>query len=307
MEHKIYYHQIESAAMALFLIRYGEMALKSARTRKRFGKILVENMEGAFVKNKVECIIREEWGRIFIDTNNADIATGILRHMFGIVSFSQVHRVKTERSAISKEAVNILKGIVEGKKTFAVRCRRKGTHDFSSQEMAAWVGEDILEAFQGLSVNLGGPDITVEVEIRDSRAYLFLDRINGPGGFPLGSQGSVVGLIEDGDLQRTNEVMMAFYLLMKRGCRVRPICAFDMKEVKDLEIELNKLDPRMELEFIPLAIGEDKSVDNGLLHNRPLVSARGLEQGLLRSDRPVFYPLIALPDNVLEKYRNAMG
>ncbi len=298
--------------MVCLLVRYGEIALKSIRIRKRFSSALIENIENAFVRTGRDCIVREEWGRIFIETGDPQAAAGILSNMFGIVSFSEVEQVPAEQKVISEKAVELLKGKLDGPATFAVRCRRKGSHKFTSQEMAAWVGSDILDALpdEGLKVNLSAPRHTVEVEIRESRAYVFMDRVPGPGGFPLGTQGYVYGIVEVEDLDRAEEIVLAFYLLMKRGCRVNPGFIFEEGENREkVEIiieHLARFDPKTRANYLPGLIDPDGNVDQEAFPGGgALVSARGLQKGLVKSSPvPVFYPLIALEDEVINAYRD---
>lgn len=82
--------------------------------------------------------------------------------------------------------------------TFAVDARRSAT-DFpvSSMEMNAWVGARIVERF-GLRVDLGSPDLTVRIEVVQGSAYVFVRRLLGPGGLPVGVSGKVVALLSAG-------------------------------------------------------------------------------------------------------------
>ena len=308
-----YYQKSDLTAVVLILIRYGEIALKSHRTRVRFGKDLVQNIENAFAGSGLECIINEERGRIFLETADPTKAGTILKDTFGIVSFSEVTKVKTDRGSISRTAVELLKDRVSQGKTFAVRCRRKGSHEFTSQEMAAWVGEDILDAFQdlGLKVDLTDPSSVVELEIRDGNTYVFLDRVEGPGGFPLGSQGSLTGLVELEDLDDPKNMLVAFYLMMKRGCRLVLNCPFEegkhqqrLEEVLGL---LQRFDPKIKVLYKPGLLTDDEEVvttqGDGV---SAIVSGRDLGRGLLNSEVPIFYPVIGLENGMLDEFHNRM-
>jgi thiamine biosynthesis protein ThiI len=295
--------------VVLILIRYGEMALKSNRTRVRFSKNLVQNIEEAFVQKGLECIIDEQRGRIFLETAEISGARSILRDMFGIVSFSEVVKVKAERDVVSDAAVELLRDREVENATFAVRCRRKGSHKFTSQEMAAWVGEDILNEYkdQAMKVNLSDPRLVVEVEIREGNAYVFLDRIDGPGGFPLGSQGTMTGLVEEEDLNDPKSLLVAFYLMMKRGCRLVLNCAFEESTNKEQLNEvlgiLKRYDPKIRLIYKPDLLRNSIEVQSmegdGVT---AMVSGRGLERGLLISEVPVFYPSMGLNSFMLDGF-----
>ena len=97
---------------------------------------------------------------------------------------------------------------------FAIKCRRVGTHDVSSQEIAAYCGS-VVKNVVDAPVDLSNPDLTIFVEVRDDDAYIFHEKIKGPGGLPLGTQGKVVCLISSGI-----DSPVSAYLMMKRGCEV---------------------------------------------------------------------------------------
>ena len=89
-----------------------------------------------------------------------------------------------------------------------------GDHNFTSQEMAAHCGGIVRKQIQA-PVDLTNPDLTIYVEIRDEKAFIYHKKIPGPGGLPLGTQGKVICLVSSGI-----DSPVATYLMMKRGCEV---------------------------------------------------------------------------------------
>ena len=65
-----------------------------------------------------------------------------------------------------------------------------------------------------IRVDLTNPDTELFVEVRQKKAYNFLEKFSGPGGLPMGTQGRVVALL-DGEASAA-----AAWMIMKRGCRV---------------------------------------------------------------------------------------
>ena len=86
--------------------------------------------------------------------------------------------------------------------------------EFTSQEMAAHCGGVVRNVVLA-PVDLTNPDLTIFVEIREDDAYIYHEKIRGPGGLPLGTQGKVVVLLSSGI-----DSPVAAYLMMKRGCEV---------------------------------------------------------------------------------------
>ena len=104
-------------------------------------------------------------------------------------------------------------GLFSGEESFAIRCRRVGTHEFTSQEMAAYCGAVVVEE-TGAPVNLSHPEFQIYVEVRGDKTYFFHEKIPGLGGLPVGTQGRVVALVSGGI-----DSPVAAFLMMKGMCR----------------------------------------------------------------------------------------
>lgn len=97
---------------------------------------------------------------------------------------------------------------------FAVRVKRAGRHAFTSTGLEKFLGAGLMQHSGAAGVDLRNPDITVRLEVRDSRVYLVVRRIEGLGGFPLGSQDSVMALMSGGF-----DSSVAAWMAMRRGLR----------------------------------------------------------------------------------------
>ena len=196
------------------MVRYGELALKSAPVRREFERALRKNIVDHFAVAGTSCRLRSDRGHLYVEADEASAAIRILRRVFGVTSVSEVVEIATERAAIRAAVLALVGGHMKTGVRFAVRARRTGQHDFTSQELAAALGGDILEAFGDRSpkVDLETPELEVFVEVRDTRTYLYTGREPGPGGLPLGVAGRVAALV-DGP-----RGALGAYLLMKRGC-----------------------------------------------------------------------------------------
>ncbi|NMU75729.1 tRNA 4-thiouridine(8) synthase ThiI, partial [Vibrio parahaemolyticus] len=83
-------------------------------------------------------------------------------------------------------------------KTFVVRAKRRGKHDFTSIELERYVGGGLNQAIESASVKLRNPDVTIKVEVSNDKLNQVLSRHKGLGGFPLGTQEDVLSLISGG-------------------------------------------------------------------------------------------------------------
>ncbi|MFX0096727.1 MAG: tRNA uracil 4-sulfurtransferase ThiI [Candidatus Hodarchaeota archaeon] len=196
------------------ITRYGEIGIKSERTRKRFEKILIKGIHARLRNARKSYNIRKERGRIFIDSPHTGRLYPLLDKIFGIVSFSPAITLSTvELDGVNKGIVDYARNVIVGGMTFAVRARRTGTHPYTSKDIETVAGKAILEAFDHeITVNLSKPDITIHAEIREKKAYIYHEVVNGPGGLPLTTQGKVVCMLSGGI-----DSPVASYLIMKRG------------------------------------------------------------------------------------------
>ncbi len=196
----------------LILVRYGEIALKGKETRKRFENILVSNIKIALNQKNIINKISKEWGRIYIYTNKIKEAINVLKKIFGIISISPSIETISDINSISHKAVNISKENLDEKKSFALRITRTGEQKFKSQDAAVKIGNDIVNATKA-SVDLTNPDFELFIEIRNDKAFLFIEKIKGFGGMPIGSQGNILAFID------TPYAILASWYLMHRGCK----------------------------------------------------------------------------------------
>ncbi len=200
----------------VILVRYGEIAVKSWRIRRKLEKLLLRNIiEGLKIrgldKHVDKCEI--ENGRVIIslkDTGKIRDILETIRKVFGIKSISPSIEIEfRDLHDIVKVCEELWKDVVKDK-SFAVRCRRVGKHNFTSRDVEREVGE-VLRKY-AKKVDLENPEVEIYVEIRNERAYLYDEVIEGPGGLPIGSEGKALALVSGGF-----DSPVAAWLVMRRG------------------------------------------------------------------------------------------
>jgi len=197
------------------LVRYSEIAIKAAASRKKMERLLIYNLRNALERRGIDFHdISKTQGRILIRTPQADAAAIAASRVFGVVSASPAIELDvTGLGDLVRHAAMAWSKLVNGKK-FAVRVRRIGVHNFKSIDVAREVGAALFNSSNG--VDLENPDIELFVEVRYDKAYLYHEVIPGPRGLPLGSQeGKVLGLVSGGI-----DSPAAAWLMMKRGVYV---------------------------------------------------------------------------------------
>jgi thiamine biosynthesis protein ThiI len=275
----------------VILVRYAEVGLKSRGVRTRFERVLVDNMMSLLVRDGVEALVRSDQGRIYVETDQVERACQAVRRVFGVASVSPAWRSSSDMGLMRDKVAEIATSILPDRSTFKIEARRTGTHAYTSMDAARSLGEAVLMAHEarGVKVDIHHPDRTIWVEIRDDKAYIFTDYLDGPGGLPMGSQGRVLARLE-----RERDALAA-WMIMKRGCKVIALAEGDNDAVR-----LARLwDPDMRVE--PL-----RDMEQQLRSNRAsaLVFGYGIEdmeriKGV-HVKAPVFYPLVGMPPEEIE-------
>ena len=103
---------------------------------------------------------------------------------------------------------------LEGR-SFAVRVKRRGNHEFTSQQAERMIGGMFKQGYANNGVSLNSPETTINIEINQDRCYLITDRHTGLGGYPVGSLGSAMSLISGGF-----DSGVATYQAIRRGLKV---------------------------------------------------------------------------------------
>lgn len=246
------------------LVRYGEIGVKSPKVRSRFERRLISN-----IKNLIKGDITIKQGRIFLFPENYEEALESLGKIFGVVSYSPTVQTVTDYDAIKETLTTYVQelvrdGLFSGEQSFAVRCRRVGEHDFTSQEMAAYCGAVVVDE-TGSPVDLSNPDFKIYVEVRDDKTYIFHEKIKGPGGLPIGTQGRVICLVSGGQ-----DSPVATFLMMKRGCAVTilhfnnyPFTGGSLDKVNKIVAKLKEYSSGSKLNFYTVNYGDylQKAVD----------------------------------------------
>ena len=203
-----------------WILRYGELGLKSKIVRRQFQSALSNNMENLAINSQVS-LIQDRIRSMEVVTSNspAEDVENLLCHILGIVA---IDPAKVVSDVI--EPADVAKAILENdelrgqKRTFGVRTKRVGTNaGYSSQEYSRAIGSCMCEQDESLSVNLTNPDIWVRLILEPDKVWQLGDRIVAAGGLPPGVQGDVLCKVTD------EESLLSTFLIMRRGSRIIPV------------------------------------------------------------------------------------
>ena len=202
-----------------FLLKYGEIALKG-KNRRIFEDVLVKKVRQALDRTDGAYEVTKTRGRIFVEAVTAvdeDEVIAALKTVFGIVWICPVVLLDDEGFDRLAEEVVAFVGAQDKdpRFTFKVDARRaRKNYPLHSMEINAALGERLLDAFPNLSVDVHEPQVVIRVEIRE-RINFYMRQIPGPGGMPIGTNGSAQLLLSGGI-----DSPVAGYMVAKRGVTV---------------------------------------------------------------------------------------
>ena len=202
-----------------FLIKYAEIAIKG-KNRYLFEDALVSRINQALKKVEGSFRIRREQGRIYVEAEGEydfDEAVEALQCVFGIVGICPVVMLEDEGfDRLAEEVIHYIDRTCQEKNfTFKINARRaRKNYPLESMEINARIGERVLAAYPGLKVDVHKPDVMINIEIR-SQINLYSTVIPGPGGMPVGTNGSAMLLLSGGI-----DSPVAGYMIAKRGVTI---------------------------------------------------------------------------------------
>ena len=227
-----------------YLIKYGEIGIKG-KNRYMFEDALVrqirhslKDLDGLFHTYKAQ-------GRVYVDCDgdyDGDEVVEALKRVFGIVGICPVVRVEDKGfEELKKDVIAYMDEVYPDKNiTFKVESRRaKKTYPKKSMEINYDLGEAILYAFPEIRVDVHHPDVLLHVEVREE-IYIYSEIIPGPGGMPVGTNGSAMLLLSGGI-----DSPVAGYMVAKRGVELEAVYfhapPYTSERAKEKVIDLARL------------------------------------------------------------------
>lgn len=211
-----------------FVIKlFPEITIKSTSVRKQMTKILRQNLQNLFRRYGISADVQNRWDSLVVIVNREDDAARrqtiqILSHTPGIASALEITEFTFETLDEAYQRVrDAYRERVAGK-TFCVRIKRAGVHEFTSHQAEIYMGGGILKETDARAVSLKDPEVLVLAELRNDKVQVVKQTIKGLGGYPLGSQGEVLSLISGGF-----DSTVASYLMSRRGLKTH-FCFFNL-------------------------------------------------------------------------------
>lgn len=206
----------------IFIVRCGEVALKGMN-KPYFERVLLERIKNS-LKDLPGINAKRSEGLIFVraekDVPEEEVEKRILK-VFGVASLSKALECESTLEDIGRKAVDFALGEIEkrGVKSFKVETKRadKG-FPLTSPEISKRIGAEVLKGCKVLKVDVHDPDMTLQVDVRHERSYIYDSKLRGFGGLPLGTNGKGMVLLSGGI-----DSPVAAWMMAKRGMLIEAV------------------------------------------------------------------------------------
>ncbi|BBN60021.1 tRNA uracil 4-sulfurtransferase ThiI [Hydrogenovibrio marinus] len=200
-----------------FIIKlFPEIMVKGTSVKKKMVSQLHDNLRTQLLRLDDSIELKRFWDKIevFAPEDKRIPVLKVLTQTPGVEQVLEVSQSEADTlDEVAKRVADFALSKIEGK-TFVVRVKRSGTHDFSSFDMERYIGGYLLEHGDAKGVDLHQPDYKVELEYQQNQVNVIAARHRGLGGFPLGTQGEILSLMSGGF-----DSTVASYLTIKRGIK----------------------------------------------------------------------------------------
>lgn len=204
-----------------FIVKlFPEITIKTKPVRQLMTKSLAQNLRNVLRPICAEVKVVNSWDAISVRTpdDTAELVNeAVAQALECVPGISQVQAVKefplTDFDAMVAATLEVWGEALAGK-TFCVRCKRIGDHDFTSIDVERYVGGGLNQQSDAAGVRLKNPELEIRLEIKHNRFYVVENKRPGLGGYPLGTQESVLTLVSGGF-----DSTVAAFQMLRRGVK----------------------------------------------------------------------------------------
>src|SRR5690606_26447548 len=186
----------KSFFMKLLIRPAAEVAIKSKPVRQQQMRQLRQNIRKILVRLDPEIRVDGSWDRVDIEVpEGRGLASPVIDELTRIPGISTIQEIGVfpfvDIADVSAKAIDAYADRLKGK-TFVVRARRLGDHDFRSIVLERAVGGALLQASDARGVDLKNPEMEVRIEVKDDQYHIAHRRHEGAGGYPIGTVETVM-------------------------------------------------------------------------------------------------------------------
>ena len=201
-----------------FIIKYfTEIMIKGTTAKRQMISQVYNNLVNILSKISKDIKVRKFFDKVEVvcpievvaEVRMRLLDTPGIQQILEAVQFDNMNTLDEIKVVVNETMAHEIQG-----KTFVVRCKRMGTQEFKSTHVEQTVGGYMLAMNDTKGVALKGAEYTINLELEFAQLNVITHKHMGMGGFPIGSQGSILSLMSGGF-----DSTVASYLTMKRGIK----------------------------------------------------------------------------------------
>ncbi|WBB05805.1 tRNA uracil 4-sulfurtransferase ThiI [Streptococcus alactolyticus] len=201
------------------MVRYGELSTKG-KNRMRFINKLKQNIKHVLsIYPDVTITANRDRAHIFLNGTDYVPVAESLKNIFGIQAFSPSYKVEKNSESIKQAVQEVMQDVYHDGLTFKITSKRSDhTFEMDSRKLNQYLGSAVFDVLPNIQAKMKGPDINLQVEVREEAAYLSYENIKGAGGLPVGTAGRGMLMLSGGI-----DSPVAGYLALKRGVDIEAV------------------------------------------------------------------------------------
>ena len=324
------------AAEPVVLVASSEFTLKSSAVRRTLEQRLIDDLKFTLRRENLGCSrVEKEAARFVVfGTKRTDLAADVCRKVFGVAyAAAAILLTNPTVTDIVESIVDMSHETLLQHKSFAIRAHRSTPGNVSSHEVEVEAGAAVRRALmdRGVRVDLEYPDLTFYVDLVGVDAYVYLQKLHGPGGLPVSAEWKMLAVVDSGSLS-----VLAALAMMRRGCVVElfvpqsnTVAHLAPETQLALACKAGRLITRPSYKAFVMPLDEF-SIQPGFADWRDFVRASAIKfarknrfKGLIfgeisgellslnsysgLSELPIFYPLLGLDEDDLKDLSSLVG
>lgn len=196
-----------------------EISIKSKPVRKRCVLKLNNNIKKHLNYNDIKVNVTGTRDRINVEGNSDKIWEVLscvpwIAHFMEVESFNLPEKEDEVFHFVFEKTKDFYLDKIKDK-TFVVRVKRSGQHNFKSIDLERYVWGGLLKYSTNAKVKVKNPEVTVHLEVKDKKIHIIKYRVPWIWGYPVWFQDKVLSLISWGF-----DSWVSTYSMMKRWCEV---------------------------------------------------------------------------------------
>ena len=201
-----------------FIIKYfTEIMIKGSTAKRQMISQVYNNLVNILSKISKDIKVKKFFDKIevvcpievVVEVRLRLLDTPGIQQILEAVQFDNMNTLDEIKVAVNETMAQEIQG-----KTFVVRCKRTGTQEFKSTNVEQTVGGYMLAMNDTKGVALKNAEVTINIELVFAQLNIITHKHMGMGGFPIGTQGSILSLMSGGF-----DSTVASFLAMKRGIK----------------------------------------------------------------------------------------